>query len=223
MCGAHGTVGGNVLAGEANYEAMRTWLDDIVEVTPRPESWLDQYDSDHPYWRSRFSDSAIDHFRLGHDYSHNAGTIPLRDTSGRVLDVARRNLGEGHRYTYPRCIKVSELIFNYHELTDDVVVLAEGPTDAIAAWEVGVQAGAIWGSRFSAAQSRLVARLDPLVVLWAGDADEAGSRAYRAVRGMLSDQVVRRVCWPQSWGKDLASMSRQRRRVIFSDVLTHRV
>lgn len=221
-CGAHGKVGGEILAQDVDVEQFRRHLfSKNMIVSTKPESWLNVYDSPHPYWYSRFSREAVEHFRLGHDYEHDAATYPLRDTSGAVLGVVLRSLGEGQRYHYPYGVDVGDLLFNYHDIEHRVLAITEGATDAIAGWETDLPISftAVYGSRFSARQALLVRRLDPTIIVVASDQDAAGWGLYSRILAMLPEYRVDRVTWEPSQGKDLASLDVEKRREILASRL----
>lgn len=213
-CGAHGGLTGEHALMEPDYEQMREWFNDRMEEgRVYPEGWLTQYDAGdvHEYWLDRVGERAARHFRLGADRESGAVVYPLRDPSGGVLGVVRRPLrGEGPKYLYPKGVDVGSLLFNYTTDARRVVVLCEGALDAIALWNVGVQAMAIYGCRLSVEQVRLVDRLDPLYVYTAYDNDEAGEQAHRETERSFSHRFVARLRWPRSWGKDVGELSEER-------------
>lgn len=208
-CGSKGHADENA---EASLDALQKYLW-TQSHTPDiyPEQWLNLFDAGHahPYWLGRFGEDAVRHFRLGYDNEADAVTYPLRDSGGRVLGVVRRRLGDdsdGPKYKYPYNVDISDYLFNYTPDARSVVVLVEGATDAVALWEAGVDAFAVYGSRMSLRQVRLIDRIDPQIVLWAGDMDEAGANAYTHVYEMLQHRVVGRVRWDYKLGKDMAEL-----------------
>ena len=208
-CGAHGKLDGEDLLGEIDYEAVRRHVrKQATNTEPLPESWLRIYEGDHEYWRSRgFSPETIAYYRLGYDYEHDCAVYPLRGTNGDVLGVVRRFPRGPNKYKYPYGVDVSSLLFDYHRLDSAVLVLTEGATDAVAAHEVGVQASAVYGSRFSRAQAALVRRLDPKGILCAFDQDRAGYSAYQEVLYRLPEYPVARAVWSPGDGKDLNELT----------------
>lgn len=188
-------------------------LDKLSRALEEPErelteSWLSMFDAAGPgeYWLSRFSEAVCRDFRLGVDYVTESATIPLRDAKGRPLGVIRRSLGRGPKYLYPPDVDISDYLFAYERCDDDIIVLVEGATDAIASWEVGHQAMAIYGSRMSKAQEKLIDRYDPKALILAFDMDEAGDRAAREVTARYPYIEVTRPEWRDREYKDLASM-----------------
>ena len=214
-CHAHGQVGGEDLLVETDYDALRGYIaKETAEATELPESWLNSYESDHEYWRTRgFSEETISYYRLGHDYEHDCAVYPLRNISGGVLGVVRRQLA-GAKYKHPYGVDISTLLFDYHRLESDYLVICEGATDVMAAHEVGVEATAVYGSRLSSAQAALVRRYDPVGVLVASDMDDAGWSLYRMTCALLGEYPVSRVFWPRREGKDLASLPVKKRKEI---------
>lgn len=100
------------------------------------------------------------------------------------------------------------------------MVLTEGALDAIALWNVGIDAFAIYGSRLSAHQVALIDRIDPEYVYTCYDADQAGWNAYRETERAFSHRLVDRLTWPRAWGGDIAEISETRRRHVVDDLVT---
>jgi DNA primase len=207
-CGAHGGLTGEYALIEPDYEQMARWFEDkLAETKIYPEGWLIQYTAGelHPYWQHRVGEEAAAHFKLGYDSESDAVTYPLRKPSQELMGVVRRPLqaGDGPKYLYPRNVDVGRLLFNYDGDYAECVVLVEGALDAIAFWNVGVQAYAIYGSRFSEHQLHLIDRVDPTYVVTAFDHDEAGWRAHFEVERVFPHRFVERLRFPASWGKDV--------------------
>jgi DNA primase len=212
-CGAKGTLD-SVLTDnqqmDAVNELVRALAEDL-EPVHYTESWLNQFDSGpvHAYWIKRFGYAAIKHFRLGFDPTGAAVTYPLRSPGGRVLGVVRRRLddaGGGPKYKYPFGIDVSDLLFNYSADARPVVYLVEGALDAVACWEAGVEAFAVYGARISTRQLELLDRTGALDVVCVFDQDEAGETAYEQVKELARGRFVHRMSWDRALGKDVAEL-----------------
>jgi len=223
-CHAHGDLTGEAALAEPDYHSMKLWLDNkLSEGTIYPEAWLNRWDAGevHPYWLNRVGETAARAFRLGSDASTNTLTYPLRDPTGQVLGVVRRALGaHGPKYLYPTGIDVGSLLFNYTPSARSAVVLVEGALDAIALWNVGVDAFAIYGSRLSPAQVKLIDRIDPEYVYTCYDRDDAGWAAYRDTERAFKHRLVSRLSWPASWGKDIDDIGVDRRRNVVHDLVS---
>jgi len=206
-CHAHGKVGGEAMLADPDYEQMQHWLEGrLSEPESYPESWLNQYDSGpvHPYWVQRVGEAAAREFRLGVDPEANAVTYPLRDPDGRVRGIVRRSLGgEGPKYLYPSGVDVGRLLFHYTPSFRRAVVLAEGALDAIALWNVGIDAFAIYGSRLSEHQVQLIEKIDPMHIVTCYDLDDAGWTAYVETERAFKHRLVSRLTWPKAWGTDI--------------------
>lgn len=218
-CHAHGDLTGEARLSEPNYAVMKNWIDErLDEGHVYPESWLSRWDAGpvHPYWADRCGVDAATHFRLGFDPEHGSGTYPLRAPGGEVLGVVHRRLlpSDGPRYLYPKGIDVGSLLFNYSQTHVKRVVLVEGALDAIALWNVGVRAFAIYGSRLSAEQVKMIDKIDPLEVWTCYDRDDAGWEAHKITERAFRHRLVGRVTWPKAWGKDIDELSVDRRRVV---------
>jgi hypothetical protein len=223
-CHAHGELNGEARLTEPDYHTVKLWLDKkLAEHTVYPEAWLDQYDSGpvHPYWLARVGAAAAREFRLGSDPAATAVTYPLRGPAGQVHGVVRRSVsGEGPKYRYPAGVDVGRLLFHYTPVHRSAVVLTEGALDAIALWNVGIDALAIYGSRLSEHQVALIDRIDPEYVYTCYDLDAAGWGAHRETERLLPHRLVSRLTWPKGWGGDIAEISETRRRHVVDDLVT---
>ena len=222
-CGARGNLTGEALLMEPDYERLAKDLRGRQEASGRtyPEAWLARFDAGptRGYWIERFDEPTARRWRLGFDETTDCYTYPLRSTSGEVLGVVRRQPAGalGPKYLYPRGVDVSRLLSGYASVPRDAVVLVEGFLDAVALSMVGVHAFAIYGSRLSEHQVRLVDKLDPLYVYTAFDKDDAGYAAHQSVVRAFPHRAVARMTWPASWGKDVAELGLdQRKRVVAS-------
>jgi len=223
-CHAHGDLTGEAKLAEPDYGQMGLWIDHKLNGhTTYPESWLNQYDAGpvHPYWLERVGESAAREFRLGYDPLADAVTYPLRDASGQAMGVVRRSLGDvGPKYRYPAGVDVGHLLFHYTPDHRDAVVLCEGSLDAIALWNVGIDAFAIYGSRLSEYQVELIDKIDPVSVYTCYDLDNAGWQAHRETDKLLRGRLVVRLTWPKHWGKDIDEVSEGHRRVVVKGLVS---
>ena len=221
-CHAHGTLGGEALLAEPDYQTMKLWVDNkMAEGTIYPESWLSRYDAGptHPYWLDRVGEAAAQFFRLGFDSESAAYTYPLRDHAGRVLGIVRRSGGiEGPKYKYPMGVDVGRLLFNYTTDHRESVVLVEGALDAIALWNVRggrlrhLRQPTVGGAGQTDRQDRPRARLHRL---------RHGRRRLAGVpetERAFKHRLVSRLSWPKAWGKDIDEIGEIRRRKVV-DVL----
>lgn len=197
-----------------------------VEAPPRrvySESWLSLYDADGPgeYWLGRFTPEACAHFRLGMTPDGSWATYPMRDNAGRVLGVVRRNLHQtGEKYKYPPGISMSQTLFNLAGASSDTLVIVEGATDAIAAWEVGADAVATYSANLSLRQESLLRKYNPKKIIMASDQDEAGERLAKRVADALPFVDVVRATWnPLTHTKDLAGMTIEQRTAVLASFI----
>jgi hypothetical protein len=223
-CHAHGGLTGEARLTEPDYHTMKVWLDKMIAGNQiYPEAWLDRYDAGqvHPYWTQRVGTAAAHQFRLGSDPDGDAVTYPLRDPAGQVLGVVRRSLGgHGPKYRYPTGVDVGRLLFQYTPAHREAVVLTEGALDAIALWNVGVTAMAIYGSRLSEHQVHLIDKIDPTYVYTCYDLDKAGWSAHVETERAFKHRLVARLSWPKGWGGDIAEISEDRRRHVVDDLVS---
>jgi len=198
----------------------------VEKMTPvhqvYPEGWLSIHDAAGPggYWSNRFDAATCAHFRLGQTADRDAATIPMRDNTGQVLGVIRRDLtGWGQKYKYPYGVDVTKYVFDLHRTETDVLIVTEGATDAMAIWEAGFNHGvALYGSRLSKAQAQLIRRYQPSRILTAQDQDDAGDGAHELVRRTLGSLFpVDRMVWDTY--KDLSSIPVHERREMLTEIL----
>lgn len=231
-CGAGGRLddllrGVRISDTPPDRELLRVEENLTDDVPPRiyPESWLGMYlvGDRHPYWRSRFSDAAIDHFGLGYDYETGRVTYPLRAEEGAVLGVVQRALDDSKpKYRYPKHIKVHDLLFGWDTWPypfSGPVVLVEGALDVVALWEAAVPALGIYGARVSDRQARLIRALNAPYVICAFDQDSAGQHAtQRVAEGSVADSCPVYVArWEPDEAKDIAELSVPRRRQVIEE------
>ena len=174
------------------------------------ESWLDQYDVIGPgdYWLSRFSEQVCREFRLGQAADGSYATIPYRTPGGRILGVIRRDLTgkDPAKYRYPFGVDMTAFLFNYSMSSGRTLILTEGATDTIAAWETGCRCVmATYGSHISRDQIRQIHRYSPDRIVVAYDQDAAGQRGWEHMEMRLgSFYRLTRLWWDEY--KDLASI-----------------
>lgn len=223
-CGARGKLTGAALLMEPNYYVMAKELEKSVFERSYSPSWLNQYDSGpvHPYWVERVGTDAARHFRLGFDREDDAVTYPFWGSQGHLRGVVRRKLGDhdGPKYRYPRGVDAGSNLGNYQPGGRKAVVLVEGFLDAVALWNIGIDAWCIYGARLGKRQIELIDQADPLYVFTAFDNDDAGYKAWRETERAFPHRAVVRLSWPKGWGKDIDEIGEERRRFVCRDLLT---
>ena len=115
---------------------------------------------------------------------------------------------------------MGRLLFHYTAHHRDAIVLVEGALDAIALWNVGVDAFAIYGSRLSEAQCRLIEKVDPEYVFTCYDLDKAGWAAHCETERAFTHRLVSRLSWPKAWGSDIDEIGETRRRKVVDDLVS---
>lgn len=190
-CGAKGRVDSSliILDGDRIGRDVEEMLRDIEPISER---MLDLYCAGpvHPYWLSRFGESACRHFQLGYDMHSERPCYPMRYPDGTLAGIVRRNTeSDGPKYRYPFGFSKSDFIFNFDPNHRSVVILHEGAMDVVASWEAAYDAFGIYGARLSEAQATLLQKVSPDLVVCAFDNDRAGRAATDQVREMISDWV----------------------------------
>lgn len=79
--------------------------------------------------------------------------------------------------------------------------------DALALWDAQIPAMAIYGSRISPTQVRVLQRLQPLSITLAFDNDKAGVEATNLVLSSPLNSIINVVDWAGVDAKDVAELS----------------
>lgn len=222
-CGAKGKAENVTFDARAAARSLLRSLD--ATVRPKPESWLDQFDTGdvHPYWLGRFSEQTCRLYRLGYDTTKGKPCYPIRDQEGYPLGVVHRSLDpEGVKYRYPYGVVTSRLLFGAHEVIDpQSLVLVEGATDVMACREMGIEAVGAYGSQLHRQQVDQIQWGSPKKVVVAFDMDRAGrgggEEAVRLLRSCGVNAV--RATWDIDLGKDVGEMNPETRSEILSQAL----
>lgn len=169
----------------------------VEDLPVRDESFLKQFAFPTRFWTETrgFEESVVKAFDLGYsplgDKVGDFATIPLRNMNGGLLGVIKRYMDPDIplRYRYPKGFKKSHHLFASWMVHEDddahTVFLTEGSIDAMKIWQAGHPAMAIYGSRISVEQVRMLKRLGIVKVVLAFDNDEGGHQAYRSCRGWV--------------------------------------
>jgi DNA primase len=161
-----------------------------------------QLDSEGAWAERGLDQKTVTLFELGYDFLEDALTFPLRTYDGRLLGVGRRYLNDpDRRYIYPNSLhfkKSLHLHGSWLVAKDERrhVVLVEGPVDTNKVWQAGYMALGQYGSSLSAAQVRLMHRLDIDEVTLMHDNDESGWKATEQAKSVLKGFRVNQVIWP---------------------------
>lgn len=237
-CGARGHVGKTT-----DGVPLSTLKERLAEVgkpvpekmQPRSESWLDRYDNDHPYWQQDrgFSARVIKQFRLGYDPMADMLTIPIRNVNGMPVGVIHRRTPDqieaGHRpkYFHPTGFKMGRSLFGISHVTGlayDVrqIAVCEGPLDAIACWDAGFPAVALYGARMTEDQARILRRAGIPQVVCMTDNDPAGDNAVASIHDALPGVRVRVGMYRPGWGKDPGELTAEQRLKMFTEHFDYR-
>lgn len=198
------------------------YIDELLaEPQILSEQYLNMYKTIHPYWLSRFSQEACDHFKLGYDPVSGKPCYPIRDPFGHLLGVVTRNLGtEGPKYKYPRGHKMHNLLYNYTQEDRETVILVEGAMDVVACWEAGHEAFGIFGSSLSKRQELLIKMLAPERVVLGFDNDQAGRRCAEEIKERSGLDTVA-IPWRlySHLGDDLAELPTSTRKTLLDTLV----
>lgn len=170
------------------------------------ESELQRYNMPTPYWTDPppagrgLTQEMVDLFDLGYDPIRDCVTIPARDLHGRLLGFTRRFLDPDApvRYKDPKGFQKGHNLFGAHlasEHESGMVVLVEGPLDAIKVWQAGFVAVAQYGSYLTVEQIRILRRMGTVVVVTFYDNDKGGRTSTSHALGYGTKTVLgKEVC-----------------------------
>ena len=221
-CGAAGKVDSSKL-----FDKLDNFGDEIAELIAAheekiyPESWMDLFvNTVHPYWRTRFSAAAVEYFRLGFSSEYDQPVYPVRNLAGEILGIVRRSLNPHTtmKYRYPKGVDMHQYLFNAtYQMGTKELIICEGATDVIAAWEVGVPGVAVYGDRIKYDQTVMLHQMGVRKAWVCFDQDDAGKTGAEQVLSALSMAGIEqaRITWTSGkFGKDLAGMSRGERKIV---------
>lgn len=189
-CGARGSVDGKRAPSPTDLASM---LGSEEGARFHAERWLELFsvgDWADMYWASRFTEVAGRWAGLGQCPFTADATFPVHDHRGRLQGVGRRKRdpGDGPRYVYPKSWSSSRTLFGLHRNhVDKALVLVEGAADTTAMLEAGIRAYGCYGAGVHAPQRELIARMNPKVIVFGFDNDEAGRKAEARARHDLAD------------------------------------
>jgi len=93
-----------------------------------------------------------------------------------------------NKVLYPKGFSRRLCLFGFDEVkSESVVALTEGPREVMKLWQLGYQALAVLGASMSSEQVKLLAELNPKIVLLMFDGDEQGYEAQRRIHDQLKE------------------------------------
>lgn len=156
------------LGGENN-----SW-DDYYDYESHPESWLDSYAYNTPYWSTRrINNESVVKFKLGFDPNRFAAVIPVRHFENRKILGACFRFWDSHpmcpeniknsiqerrikKYIFTKDTKRNLSFFGLETMDNNPsnkVFLFEGAIDAMTHWQcTGLPSLASWGTRMNQKQ-----------------------------------------------------------------------
>lgn len=237
-CGARGKV--DKVGAGVPLNALRERLHDVATppaptMVQHPESWLDRFDNEHPFWTEEpdgtadpprgFSPETVKLFRLGYDPMTDLLTIPVRSAKGALLGVIHRQTpravkaGVRPKYLHPTGFKMGRMLFGAYLVEGTTVAITEGPLDAVACWDAGIEAVALHGARMTRHQAQIVLRKGVRRVVCMTDNDSAGEAAIMSVREHLPGVQIAVGMYRRSDPKDPGLMTRERRLSMYENAL----
>lgn len=163
-----------------------------------PEHWLRWFTNGADaadYWKGRFAAWVPATLGFGSDPLTREPTFPVYTPQGRLAGVGRRTARTDQKYKYPWRWSASRNLAGYHHalthrLDTSIVFLVEGAADQAAMLEAGGTAFGCYGAGLHLPQIELIARVNPQLVVFAFDADDAGRKAITRSEAALDGR------WP---------------------------
>lgn len=185
----------NLVRNRANDEVEK--INDEVG-----EEELDSYRYTHPYMYKRgLIDSIIEFFDIGYDVKTNSITFPVRDSKGSCMFVAKRSVGR-KRFDLPK--NIEKPLYGLYEIGQrkfsvkdcGKIYVCEGLFDCLRLWCNGKFAVAGFGCLFSDYQVQLLNALPTRHLVLALDNDDAGIKATKRLKKVITNKLVTRVILP---------------------------
>ena len=203
-----------------------------------PELALQQYYIDKTYnWSDRgFNENIVQLFNLGYDFEHKAGVIPLRNLNGDCIALCKRFLrtDKKNRYWYTPGFQLKANLFAQEKITENEIVITEGPIDCISVWQAGFQAVALFSSVFHGYQasgysginskgaqshSKRLKEIGVCRVHLLLDNDSAGQQGALQAKQLLIQEgiLVNIINIPKELGKDANDLTLQQRKDLINE------
>lgn len=164
---------------------------------------LDSYRYTHPYMYERgLTDEIIDKFDIGYDKTTDSITFPVRDTNGNCVFVARRAVKTKY-FDIPN--GVNKPLYGMYELAHTKgfgvkhpvkLYVCEGMFDCLRLWCNGKLAVAGFGCLFNSYQIKQLQDLPIRTIVLALDNDEAGKKANKRLRKLITNKIIEEVVLP---------------------------
>ena len=211
---------------ELNLDRSKIHKEEIQYVK---EEELDEYRYLHPYWSKRgiTDEGIIELFDLGFDKKTNCITMPVRNTDGNTLFVARRSV-RSKFFNYPKDVdKPLYGLYEYYRAGQhridiqrskrcgktylleqlNQVFICESMIDALLLWQAGYYAFALNGLG-SAKQIEELKRLSIRKYILCTDNDKAGMKAREVLKKALTNKVLTEIIFPED-RKDVGECTKE--------------
>lgn len=163
--------------------------DDVVVNKPLTFT-LKDVDPTHAYLRQRgIKEETARNFGVG--FFRGKGSmlgrvvIPIHNDRGELIAYAGRSIdGSDPKYKLPAGFVKSAVLYNFHRVDSESVIIVEGFFDCLKIWQSGSSnVVALMGSSISDRQHELLARFEKIILVL--DGDEAGRGAATEIAGRL--------------------------------------
>lgn len=177
----------------------------VPDVVPTKigDEELDTYRYVHPYMYERgLTDEIIEKFDIGYDKTTDSITFPVRDNNGDCMFVARRSVKTKY-FDLPD--NITKPLYGMYELTHTTgfgvkypvkLYVCEGLFDCLRLWCNGKLAVAGFGCLFNTYQVKQLQDLPIRTIVLALDNDEAGKKANKRLRKLITNKIIKEVVLP---------------------------
>jgi len=171
--------------------AERSSDGDAVGDVNKPLSFiLHDIDSSHSYLRQRgIKEETAGDFGVGFFPGRGSMSgrvvIPIHNERGELVAYAGRSIdGSEPKYKLPKGFVKSAVLYNFHRVVGEEVIVVEGFFDCLKIWQAGsLNVVALMGSSLPARQQELLSRFKRIILFL--DGDEAGRGAASEIAGRL--------------------------------------
>ena len=191
-----------------NLESIR--LTENTKKKVLDESVLDQFESYHPYMKTRgLSDEVIEKFQLKYDPLSKSIVFPVRDLKGNLIFLMKRST-EGKKFYIDKDADKSIPYLLYNIVSEGIkeVVVCEGQFDALKSWTFGKPAIAMIGAGTSKEQMDVLNKQNIRHYILMYDGDDAGRKGAERFKKLINKRCfVDDIIMPS--GKDVGSLTKE--------------
>lgn len=173
------------------------------------EEELDKYRYTHPYLYERgLTDDIIELFDIGYATDTNSITFPVKNSEGKCIFIARRNVNSKH-FNIPRgiekplyglyeCLQVLEQKYGNRSVYPEPIYVCEGPFDCLRFWCNDKLAVAGFGCLFNEYQLSQLRSLPVRKLVDALDNDKPGRDGAERIIDAVKNKLIASIVYPEN-------------------------